>query len=389
MEDLLHGVRVLDVATFSPVRFGTTVLADLGAEVIQIERPVSAQAADMALLSSTEHPRWLWHSRNKRSVGLDLKHHEGLAVFYQLVDTADIVVEGFAVGVARRLSIDYDTIRVRKPDIVYASVSGFGQRGPNAGVGGHEQNYQAMSGLTAASAGPGRDPALTPLPISDSVSSLYAVVGVLAALQRRRVTGRGAFIDISIQDSVLSLFGYNAQYHWQQGVQDSREVAEFGGHPGTGVYPTADGRWLVLSAVEPWVWSKLCRFLGLEHLIDRFAAVGAEAQDVRAELSRTLASRSRDEWEHLNSQHDLGLTPVLDYTELLRDPHVLGHGMVDTVAHATLGEVRQLATPIAVDGHVPSADWLPQLAEQTDTVLTELGYRPDRIAALRATGAAH
>ncbi len=389
MKDLLRGVRVLDVATFSPVRFGTTVLADLGADVIQIERPVSPEAAAMALLSSTEHPRWLWHSRNKHSVGLDLKHDDGLAVFYQLLDTADIVIEGFAVGVAQRLGIDYDTLRARKPDIVYASVSGFGQRGPNAGVGGHEQNYQAMSGLIAASGGPGREPALTPLPISDSVSSLYAVTGVLAALQRRGTTGQGAHLDISIQDSVLSLFGYNAQYHWQQGVQESREIAEFGGDPGTGVYPTADGRWLVVSAVEPWVWSKLCRFLGLDHLIERFGASGAEADEVRVELRRTLASRTRDEWQLLNEQHDLGLTPVLDYTELLRDPHVLGHGMVETVPHASLGHVQQLATPIAVDGRVPTADWLPQLAEQTDTVLTELGYGPDRIAALRAAGAVH
>jgi crotonobetainyl-CoA:carnitine CoA-transferase CaiB-like acyl-CoA transferase len=387
MEKLLDGVRILDVAAFSPVKFGTTVLADLGADVIQIDKPVSARHGDLPLLDSTEHPRWLWHSRNKRSVVLDLKQPAGREVFYDLVDTADAVIEGFAVGVAARLGVDYETVRSRKADIVYASVSGYGQTGPNALLGGHEQNYQAMSGLTAASGGAGRTPDITPLPISDSVSSLYSVIGVLAALQQHRATGRGAYIDISVQDSVLSLFGYNAQYLWRTGVRDPRLIREFGGHPGVGVYGTADGLSVQVSTVEPWAWAALCEALNMDDVAGDYEVQGDDAAAIRARLAAVFASQTRAYWHELNRARDLGISPVLDLAELLEDPHVRGRGMVTTVAHPTLGEVEQLATPISVDGRIPSADWMPQPGDHTDAVLTELGYDDARRRGLTETGA--
>jgi crotonobetainyl-CoA:carnitine CoA-transferase CaiB-like acyl-CoA transferase len=386
MEKLLTGVRILEVAAFSPVKFGTTILADLGADVIQIDKPASAQRGELPLLTSAEHPRWLWHSRNKRSVVLDLKRAEGRDVFYDLLVTADAVIEGFAVGAARRLGIDYETVAARKPDIVYASVSGFGQAGPHSGESGHEQNYQAMGGLTAASAGAGRQPAVTPLPVGDSVASLYAAIAVLAALQQRRATGRGARLSVSVQDAVLSLFGYNAQYYWREGVGDPRTVREFGGHPGTGVYRTSDGRHVLVSAVEPWAWQKLCAVLGTEDLAGGYDVTGAEADAVRSRLDQVFAAKTRDEWQRLNSEHDAGISPVLDYTELLRDQHMAESGMVNTVQHPTLGEVQQLATPIAVDGRIPTSDWMPRPGDHTEAVLAELGYSQERRSQLRASG---
>jgi crotonobetainyl-CoA:carnitine CoA-transferase CaiB-like acyl-CoA transferase len=388
VEKLLDGVRILDVAGFSPVKFGTTVLADLGADVIQIDKPVSAQRGDLALLNSTEHPRWLWHSRNKRSVVLDLKSVDGREVFYDLVDSADAVVEGFAVGVAKRLGIDYETLSARKPDLVYASVSGYGQSGPYSGLGGHEQNYQAMSGITAASGGAGREPGITPLPISDTVSSLYSVIAVLAAIQQHRTTGRGANLDISIQDSVLSLFGYNANYLWRMGIEDPRTVREFGGHPGVGVYRTADNRSIQASAVEPWAWTAFCTAIGLDEAANPYDAEPAEAELIRARLTAIFAGRTRAEWQLLNESHDVGISPVLELSELLVDPHVLARGMVNTVNHPTLGPIEQLATPISVDGRTPTSDWMPQPGDHTEAVLAELGYDAQRRRELLDSGAA-
>jgi crotonobetainyl-CoA:carnitine CoA-transferase CaiB-like acyl-CoA transferase len=388
VEKLLDGVRILDVAAFSPVKFGTTVLADLGADVIQIDKPADPRRPDVPLLHSTEHPRWLWHSRNKRSVVLDLKQEAGREVFYDLLDTADAVVEGFAVGVAARLGIDYETLSARKPDLVYASVSGYGQSGPNAALGGHEQNYQAMGGLTAASAGPSRAPDITPLPISDSVSSLYAVIAVLAALRHRAATGRGAHLDISVQDSVLSLFGYNANYLWQQGVTDPRSVREFGGHPGVGVYRTSDARAVQLSAIEPWAWDALCTALGADDLRADYDVDEVRGDAVRARLQQLIGERTREELVQLNSDHDLGISPVLDLVELLDDPHIRARGMVNTVRHSSLGEISQLATPIAVDGRIPTSDWMPQPGDNTEQVLCELGYDLTRRQYLYASGAA-
>ena len=323
MDKLLDGVRVLDVSTFSPVRFGTTVLADLGATVIQIDKPAAARpAGPLDLLDSPEHPRWLWHSRNKCSVVINLKQDEGRAVFYDLLATADVVVEGFAPGAAARLGIDYETLRERKPDIVYASVSGFGQAGPYAHLSGHEQNYQAMAGLTAATAGPGVLPQITPAPIADSVSSLYSVIAVLAALRRRDATGQGAYIDISIQDAVLSLFGYNANYYWQQGITQPRTIREFGGHPGVGVYQTADGRAVQVNAVEPWAWDKLCLSVGADELRGDFDIDEDRVPAVREHLARIIASRTREEWAAFNASENVGISPVLGLVELLSDEHI-------------------------------------------------------------------
>jgi crotonobetainyl-CoA:carnitine CoA-transferase CaiB-like acyl-CoA transferase len=384
VDKLLDGVRVLDVSTFSPVRFGTTVMADLGATVIQIDKPAAARAAGpLDLLDSPEHPRWLWHSRNKRSVVINLKQDEGRDVFYDLLATADVVVEGFAAGAAARLGIDYETLRERKPGIVYASVSGFGQAGPYAHLSGHEQNYQAMAGLTAASAGPGVLPQITPAPIADSVASLYSVIALLAALRRRDATGQGAYIDISIQDTVLSLFGYNANYYWQQGITQPRTIREFGGHPGVGVYQTADGSAVQVNAVEPWAWDRLCRSLDADELRADFDIDEDRVPAVREHLARIIASRTRDEWAAFNASENVGISPVLGLAELLSDEHIRSRGMVNEVTHPTLGVIPQLATPITVDGSVASSDWLPQPGDHTDSVLAELGYTAERRDELR------
>lgn len=365
---LLDGVRVLDLSTFSPVRFGTTVLADLGADVIQVDRPAAAFRQDIPLLTSTEHPRWLWHSRNKRSLGLDLRQPGAREVFLRLVETADVVIEGFAVGVAAKLGLDYPALSAVKPDLVYASVTGFGQSGPNASVPGHEMNYQAVGGITAAMAAANRGtPAILPLPISDSVASLYAVIGVLAALQRRDRTGMGACIDISIQDSVVSLLGYPAQYLWQDGIENPAEIDEFGGSPASAPYATADGNAVVLGAVEPWVWERFCAF------VERPDLVEAPREDVRAALTTVFATRTRDQWVAASAEHDLALTGVLTLPDLLTDPHIEHRGLIVEVAHPTLGQVKQVATPINVDGGLPAARWFEVPGAHTKELLGELG----------------
>jgi len=387
-EGLLAGVRVLDLSTFSPVRFGTTVLADLGADVVQIDRPVAAFRQDIPLLTSTEHPRWLWHSRNKRSLGLDLRVPGARDVFLGLVEHADVVIEGFAVGVAAKLGLDYASLAKVKPDLVYASVTGFGQSGPNASVPGHEMNYQAVSGVTAAmAAAHGGTPAILPFPLSDSVASLYAVIGVLAALQRRARTGEGACIDISIQDSVFSLLGYPAQYLWQQGVESSAEIDEFGASPTSAAYETSDRRAVVLGAVEPWLWERFCAYVARPDLVAAADDPGSRA-DVRIALEEIFAGRSRDEWVAASSEHALALTAVLTLQDLVADPHVDHRGMIAEVEHPTLGTVKQVATPINVDGSVPAVRWFEVPGAHTTDVLRELGLDDAARGALIQSGAA-
>ena len=384
---LLAGVRIVDLSTFSPVRFGTTVLADLGADVIQVDRPRSAFREDIRLLTSNEHPRWLWHSRNKRSLGLDLRRPGAKELLLRLVVDADVVIEGFAPGVAARLGLDHASLAAVNPDLVYASVTGFGQTGPNAHLPGHEMNYQAMGGVTSAMAATydGRA-AILPFPLGDSVASLYSVVAILAALRRRDATGEGAVLDISIQDSVVSMLGYPAQYLWQDGIDDPREIDEFGGSPSSSPYTTADGQAVVLGAVEPWIWEAFCAYVERPDLAEMpDDHDGREA--VRAELAKIVAGRTRDEWMVAASEHGLAMAPVLTLPELVTDPHLLHREMVGEVDHPDLGPVPQIGTPIHVDGSsLPMRSFAVPGSDTTD-LLAELGVSPSEEAALRQEGA--
>ncbi|GAA4727778.1 CoA transferase [Nocardioides endophyticus] len=384
---LLAGVRVVDLSTFSPVRFGTTILADLGADVIQVDRPRSAFREDIRLLTSNEHPRWLWHSRNKRSLGLDLRRPGAKDLLLRLVADSDIVVEGFAPGVAGRLGLDQPSLAAVNPDLIYASVTGFGQTGPNAPLLGHEMNYQAMGGVTAAmAAAHDGQTAILPFPLGDSVASLYAVIAMLAALRRRDATGLGAVLDISIQDSVVSMLGYPAQYLWRDGIDDPLDIDEFGGSPTSSPYATADGQAVVLGAVEPWLWEAFCQYVERPDLVEIPADRGGR-EVLRTELATIFSSRTRDEWIAVSSEHGLALTAVLTLPELVTDPHVLHRAMVGEVEHPDLGPVPQIGTPIHVDGAPLPMNTFAVPGSDTAALLAELGVSESEEAFVRGSGA--
>jgi alpha-methylacyl-CoA racemase len=386
-DGLLSTTRVLDLSTFSPVRFGTTVLADLGADVIQVDRPASAFREDIPMLTSTEHPRWLWHSRNKRSLGLDLRVPGARELLLRLVRDVDVVIEGFAVGVAAKLGLDHTSLSAVKPDLVYASVTGFGQTGPYAPMPGHEMNYQAMGGVTAsmAAANDGRA-ALLPFPLADSVASLYAAIAVLAGLRRRDRTGEGVYLDISIQDAVVSMLGYPAQYYWRQGIEDPTDIDEFGASPASSPYSTSDGKAVVLGAVEPWVWQRFCQHVERPDLLE----IGTDKkarEAVRRELQAIFLQRSRDQWMVASAEHDLALTAVLTLPEVLQDDHVRHRGLVTEVDHPTLGPVTQVGTPIHVDGAPLDNERFAVPGSDTAELLLELGVGDEEADDLRRVGA--
>ena len=383
---LLAGTRVLDLSTFSPVRFGTMVLADLGADVIQVDRPSSAFRQDIPLLTSTEHPRWVWHSRNKRSLGLDLRVPAAKDVLLRLVRDVDVVIEGFAVGVATKLGIDHAALSSVKPDLVYASVTGFGQTGPHAGLPGHEMNYQAMGGVTASMAAAGGEAALLPFPIADSVASLYATIAVLSGLRHRDRTGAGVYLDISIQDALVSMLGYPAQYYWRQGIEDPTDIDEFGASPTSSPYSTADGTAVVLGAVEPWVWERFCTFVQRPDLLD-VGSDKAAREATRDQLRSIFLQRTREEWMAASAEHDLALTAVLTLPEILVDEHIRQRGLVSDVAHPTLGKVLQVGTPVHVDGEPLSHRGFAVPGSDTAQVLSELGVDDEELEALRRAGA--
>jgi crotonobetainyl-CoA:carnitine CoA-transferase CaiB-like acyl-CoA transferase len=297
------------------------------------------------------------------------------------------VIEGFGVGVAAKLGLDHASLSAVRPDLVYASVTGFGQTGPYAPMPGHEMNYQAMGGVTAsmAAANDGRA-ALLPFPIADSVASLYAAIAVLAGLRRRDRTGEGVYLDISIQDAVVSMLGYPAQYYWRQGIEDPTDIDEFGASPTSSPYSTSDGKAVVLGAVEPWVWQRFCQHVERPDL-QEIGADQAARDSVRRSLQHIFLRRTRDEWMVASAEHDLALTAVLTLPEVLEDDHVRHRRLVSEVDHPTLGSVLQVGTPIHVDGDPLENARFAVPGSDTAELLHELGVTGDDADALRRTGA--
>jgi len=211
------------------------------------------------------------------------------------------------------------------------------------------------------------------------------VIGVLAAVHRRSNTGEGACLDISIQDSVFSLFGYPAQYFWQQGI-NPEEIEELGASPTSAPYATSDGKAVVLGAVEPWVWERFCVHVQRPDLVQAVTDP-SERDRVRRELAKIFVGRSRAEWLEASAEQDLALSAVLTLQDLLTDPHLEHRGMIPEVEHPTLGPVKQVATPINLDGSVPAARWFEVPGAHTADLLLEAGFDAAMQDELFAAGA--
>ena len=359
----LNGVRVLDLSWLLPGPFCTQVLADLGADVIKVERPGSGDyyremyAGAFAVVN-----------RNKRSIALDLKTDAGRASFESLLGSAHVLVEAFRPGVAARLGIGYETLKVRHPRLIYASLSGYGQTGPYALVPGHDINYLALAGALSIPGHWGEAPRRNGVPIGDLSAALYCVINIMAALRDCESTGKGCYIDLAIADAVL---------HWSQ-----VRFADYAGKwvhadPGNDIYTTADGRSIAVGLVEDKFWHNFCRAVGRDDLLElntRDGAAGQEAMLARKKdvMTRIFAERDLASWERLLAEHDVPASRVNDPHEAVSDLHFQTRGIVsrfvDPVTGRTLDTV---SLPGGAYGKGPFS-LPPKLGEHTEEILAEL-----------------
>ncbi|NBE83421.1 CaiB/BaiF CoA transferase family protein [Micromonospora rubida] len=364
MSGPLAGVRVLELAGIGPGPFAAMLLADLGADVVRVDRPEPGAL-------SVGDPRRDLLNRGKRSVVVDLKHPDGAEVVLGLADRAAIVIEGWRPGVAERLGIGPEAALERNPGLVYGRMTGWGQHGPLAPVAGHDIDYIAVAGALHPIGRPGGPPQIPLNLVGDfGGGALYLVVGCLAALHVARTTGRGQVVDAAIVDGAAHLTtmfaGLLAGGAWQP--ERGRNLLD-GGAPFYDVYPTADGGHLAVGALEPQFYAELLRLLGLADADLPAQHDVAGWPVLRARFAEVFAGRTRDEWTTLFEGTDACVAPVLSLAEAQRHPHL--------VARATFEEhfgVRQPAvaprlsqTPGAIGGSppVPGAD--------TEAVLTEWG----------------
>ena len=398
----LEGIKVLDFCRNAPGMFATMILADLGAEVLMIERPMDeTRAAYERVVAGIEtpdderrHAAYNALQRNKRSIALNLKEPEALAIFRQLAADADVVAEGFRPGVAHRLGIGYEQVREINPRAVYCSVSGYGQTGPYAPMAGHDINYISFAGaLGLIGDTPEGKPAIPLNLIADYAGGgLCGAAGIMAALLAREKTGRGQYVDIAMTEGVLYMLCGMIADAFTQGYQPARGGARLnGGAPYYNVYRAADGKYLSIAAIEPWFWANLCRAIGREDLIPHQRAEGAKRAEIAQTLARIFQSKTRDEWFDALRDANISVGKVYDLDEALNDPQALARGMVVELDAPGVpgGKARQPGIPLRLSD-TPGAVRRPGsvTGQHTAEVLADLGYSPTRIAELRRRGVA-
>ncbi len=377
----LEGIKVIDLSRTVPGPFCTMMLADMGAEVIKVEDPEYA----LGMIPDQEkHAAYDYLSRNKKSIALNLKSAEAKEIFYKLVTNADVVMEAFRPGVAKRLGVDYQTVSKLNPKIVYCSLTGFGQDGPYRNLPGHDPNYTSIGGAVGLTGDHKGNPVIIRAALGDIGSALHAVIGILFALMARYKTGKGQFVDISMTDSVLSFMTVSLLRYFRDGFIPKR------GWPSLSIniWQTRDGKYISTALIEPYFWERFCRAIGMEDLIPFHHAKGEKLHEVYGAIREAILTKTRDEWFRIMKEADTCVSPVLELDEVINDPQFQHREMFPEFEHPTQGKVRQLGMPIKLSS-TPAKfrNFSPTLGQHTDEILKDLGYTKKQIDELRKSGA--
>ena len=382
----LAGIRVLDLSKILAGPLCTQYLADLGAEVVKVEPLNGDDTRGWPPFEDGVGAIFTAVNRNKRGIAVDLKRPGGLAIAHELARDADVVVESFGPGAADRLGIGWDRLHALNPRLVYASISGYGTRGPLKDGKGYDLIAQAFTGMLSLTGEPGGPPARSPFSPVDQATGLHAVIGIMGALMQRDRTGRGLKIETSLFDSAVGFLGYFLQNYWLRGTEPER--------PGSGheslcpyqAFETADSP-IILGIANDGFWRGFCDLVQDPALAAdaRFATNGDRVAN-RAVLiplvAGILARRSRAEWLTDLAARKIPSSPVHTLGELSDHPHTEASGMI---LHD--GDFRTVASPLRAAGErLGLRRRPPALGEHTRTVLAELGYAGDRIDALVADG---
>jgi crotonobetainyl-CoA:carnitine CoA-transferase CaiB-like acyl-CoA transferase len=384
----LAGVRVLDLSAYIAGPYGCSLLADLGADVVKVEPPAGDNMRNYPSTLAAECRLFLGVNRGKRSIAIDLKQAEGLAVLKTLLAEVDVLVHNFRPGVAERLGIGYDDLAPANPRLIYAGLSGYGDNGPLRTRAGFDQVLQTMTGICVGQAEPGEAPELVYGSVVDYYASSMLALGLTTALYARERTGRGQRLGVSLLGAALC--SQSGRFIWAEG--EGAEVDRSTRSTGVNaIFPTKDGH-IYLSATAPHFWSALCRLLGCEDLAldanyDSLAKRVQRKAEITQRINAALAARSAVEWEALLA----GEVPcaVAQPIEAMFDhPQVLAQGHVATYEHPGVGAYRGFRTPIHFEG-TPLAQprSAPALGQHTRELLLEAGLGDERIGTLERTGA--
>jgi crotonobetainyl-CoA:carnitine CoA-transferase CaiB-like acyl-CoA transferase len=391
----LDGFRILDLTRFLSGPYCTMVLAELGADVIKVEQPVTGDdSRRMAPKVNGESYPFAMPNRSKRSISLDLKTERGLEIFHRLVRTADVVIENFRPGVANRLGLGYDALTELKPDLIYCSISGFGQTGPYKNRPGFDIMAQGTVGFLRMTGSPDGPPAKVGVAINDLAAGATAIYSILAAHLQRQHTGEGQYIDISLVDAALAWTVWESGAYFGGGEVPQPTGTRHRRSTPYQAYRTADG-YVTIGAANDRLWKRLVtealdrpewledpRFLTLP---DRMTHI----DELEREIEAITATRTTEEWIAIIDAAGVPCGQVLTYDQTLSDPHVQARDMVVDLEHPIIGPMHTIGPAAkfsdleyAVRGPAP---WLGQ---HTGELLSESGLDEDEIQQLFADGVA-
>jgi len=402
----LQDLRVLDCTLALAGPYASLILADLGADVIKIEPPNSA---DMRLVASEamekkssgsdesaaedlgpykgENGKFMITNRNKRGMAIDLKSDAGKEVFFRLLDTADILVQNFRPGVMERLGLSWEDLRKKKPGLIYCTVTGFGEGSPYGKLGGLDLIAQGMSSLMTLTGLPdSNEPIKTGTPITDMGTGMYGVIGILAALRERDRTGKGQHVEATLLDTPISWLTWRAAEYWESG--DIPEPQGSGG----GTYRSflcSDDRWVNIAATSQKLFTVACDVIERPDLLEdeRFAVIksrGKNNKALTAEFQKEFLRRPSAEWIEAFKKVGVPVGPINTIADILDDdPHTKVREMVVEVDHPIVGKMKTLGVPVKLSETPGSVDRAaPTLGQHTREILEELNYTEQEIQSM-------
>lgn len=385
----LDGVKILAFEQVLSGPFATCLLADMGAEVIKVERPgvgdvIRSWDSVVKGLSSG----YVWLNRNKRSLTVDVKQTKGREIIQELAKRSDIFFENYAPGVAGRLGIGYETLSGINPRLIYCSLSGYGQDGPYRDVKAYDLLIQGEGGIIATTGYPDK-PARAGIAIADIASGMYAAIGILLALYQREKTGAGQLIDVSMLDSIVSWLGYFPHHFWHAGEEPARVGMRHHYVTPYGPYLAGDGQYVNLAVASAADWEVFCRkVIEKPELLEdsRFATVEGRRKN-RGELEemieRLFLEKDHKHWLERLKNAELPYGIVRGIAQVLAHPQVAARKLIREAA-SPVGEVPVIANALKMSASEARYDRIPGLGEDSEAILRELGYDAEDTAKLRA-----
>jgi crotonobetainyl-CoA:carnitine CoA-transferase CaiB-like acyl-CoA transferase len=386
----LAGLKVLDLTEFMAGPFCTLILADMGADVIKIERPGRGDQI-REWHGHPRNPMFMYINRNKRGLTLDLKTEAGKAAFLRLARQVDVVVENFRPAVMERLGVGWEALHAENPRLIYCSISGFGYDGPARERGGFDLIAQAVGGIMHVTGEPDGPPTSVGLPITDLGSGMFAASGILAACLQRERTGLGQRVEASLLETAVAFSSWTGTGYLAGGPEPERLGSRHRQAAPYQRFGTADGH-LVIGAGSQQLWERLAPALGHPEWArdPRFVTMDDRVRNRTAlerEIEAVLVQQPRAHWVRVLDEAGIPCGPVNGYREMFADPQVRHRGMVVEREDEEQGTVRLLRTPVRMTGgEVTVRRLAPHLGEHTRAVLAEFGFSPAEIGALARDG---